>query len=193
MVKAFKLSIIFFFIVALLSCVTGDKDIKTPEKTSSGAIEWKSSQTPFSVTINASYGFHFVGSKNLKKDNKIYKYSVFTNDSGGIIYIIDWKHTTWKFDKGADIFEPGDVRAKGLLSHQPYQFTIWTGISQFSNQVLTDMGIQVPECKVALNAGRLNEDDTSTAVFVVFIEKWNCQRSDYEDIIDLYNDVIFIW
>lgn len=193
MLKAFKISVIFFFIVTLLSCVTGDKDIKTPEKTSSGAIEWKSSQTPYSVTINASYGFHFVGSKELNRDNKIYKYSIFTNDTGGIIYIIDWKHTTWKFDKGADIFEPGDVRSMGLLNHEPYQFTIWTGISEFSNQVLVDVGVDVPECKVVLIAGRLNEDDTSTAVFVVFIVKWDCQRSNYEDIIDHYGDVIFIW
>ena len=190
--KKFKLSVIMLCIFALLSCGK-EGTIKPPEKTTLGNIEWKSSQTPYSVTINNSYGFKFVGSKHLINQNRIYDYSVFTNESGGIIYIIDWKNTTGQFPEGADIFEPRGVNTKDLLKYEPYQFTIWTGISQVSNQMLTDMGIAVPQCKVALNSGRLNEDDRSTAVFVVFIEPWNCQRSDYEDIIDHYNDVIFIW
>jgi hypothetical protein len=194
LLKTFKLSVLFLMFVTFISCATQEKTIKNPKETSLGNIEWKSSQTPYYVTINNSYGFKFVGSKHLINQNRIYDYSVFTNQSGGIIYIIDWKNTTGEFPEGVDVFEPRDVvNSKDLLKYEPFQFTIWTGISRVSHQMLTEMGIAVPQCKVALNSGRLNADNRSTAVFVVFIEPWNCQRSEFEDIIDHYNDVIFIW
>jgi hypothetical protein len=186
-----KLSILIVMMIAFLAACSTPGDIKPPEENSSGSIEWKSKRTPTKVTINKDYGFEFVGSKSLRRGDKIYDYSVFQDQGGRIIYIIDWKHKSWQYPQGADILTPH--QEDGLLEYMPHQFVIWTGISKFSYDVLTDMGVDVPECKVALNDGRLNQRNRNEAVFVVFVVPWSCDREGYMEILDQYHDVVFIW
>jgi hypothetical protein len=189
--KLFKLSIVLLSLVAFLSCAT-QGDIKPPKTDSTGNIEWKSSRTPIAVTITSSYGYKLNSTKTIQEGAFTFDYSIFTNESGGIIAIIDFKRTDRAYDKGADLFEPG-AQSNGLLKYEPYQFTIWTGVSPRSFNLFKSLGIKYPQCKVVLNSGRLNDEDTTTAVFVIFVEPWTCDYKDFEEIIDRYNDRVFIW
>jgi hypothetical protein len=178
-------------VIALFGCAT-DQAGKPPKEDTMGNIEWKSTRTPFSVTINSSYGYEFAGKETVQDGSFTFDYSIFKNESGGIIFIIDYKRTDQKFPEGIDLFEPG-AQTNGLLMYEPYQFSIWTGVSKRSFDLFKSMGIPYPQCKVALNSGRLNALDRTTAIFVGFIEPWTCDHSDFEEIIDRYNDVVFIW
>jgi hypothetical protein len=182
---------IVMFMVTLLSCTT-DQTSKKPKKDTVGNIEWKSTYTPFNVTINTSYGYEYVGKQTVQKESFTFDYSVFKNKSGGIIFIIDYKRTDKKFPAEVDLFEPG-AQTNGLLKYEPYQFSIWTGVSKRTFDLLQSMGVAYPSCKVAINTGRLNDEDRTTAIFVGLIEPWACDHSDFENIIDHYNDIISIW
>ena len=191
--KLFKLSIILLSLVALVSCATtSTTDVEPPKKDTTGNIEWKSSRTPWLVTINSSYGYEYFGKETVQQGAFTFDYSIFTNESGGIIAIIDFKRTDRAYDQGVDLFEPG-AQTNGLLAYEPFQFSIWTGVSRRTFDLFQKMGVTYPQCKVVLNAGRVNEEDLTTAVFVVFIEPWTCDHSGHDEIIDRYNDRVFIW
>lgn len=186
-----KLLVVFFMF--LLACSSNTPNIEKPEEDLTGNIIWNSQRTPFQVSINHQFEFKFIGGKSTQIGDRLYDYTVFTNPEGKIIYIIDYKRLDQPFPKGADIFEPRDVNSQDILAYEPYQYSIWTGISNFSESILRDMQVDVPRCKVALNSGKLNFEDRSTAVFVVYIEPWNCARIEFEQIIDHFNDTVFIW
>jgi len=189
--RLFKLSIILLIFAALISCAKRS-EIEAPKADAIGNIEWKSSRAQISITISASYGYKLVGSKTIQSGAFTFDYTVFKSTTGGIIAIIDLKRSDRAYDIGTDLFEPG-AQTNGLLKYEPFQFSIWTGVSKRSFDLFRSLGIEYPKCKVALNSGRINEEDPTTAVFVVFIEPWSCDYKDFENIIDDYNDIIFIW
>lgn len=195
--KILKRSIILISILIMISCVAAppnDSPLPTdkePKVDNLGNTTWKSSRFNCEILIDNEYKYEFKGNIRRKLSNRIDDISVFSNGKGSAFYIVDTKYLDWRLPINSDPLKPAE-NVNGLLKYEPHEYSIWTGISSSSVDILENMGIEVPECKVSIIQSKINQSDRSEIVFVVFYKEWNCERSKYDGIIDECNKVLFL-
>jgi hypothetical protein len=193
--KYIKLSIVFLLIAGLLSCASEPKtkveEADKPLNISISNSNWVWEADRFKFKANIDEEFTYYGHVRKTVGKKIYNYYVWSNDiTSTTVYIIDWKHTAWEFPSGVDPISPNPNQADFLLDYQPNDYSIWKGIAKTSYNVITDMGVKIPDCKVAMNKAYINPNNRSEIVFIVYFEPWDCNHEGFKQIIQGWDETI---
>ena len=191
--KYFKIALCIFVVVSLFACADGpqrtEQEVTALQttKTESGNSVWTGSRFPIVIEVDKS--FKFLGEKRVWDGKKTADFSLWQNEDGVAIYIIDWHHQTWSFPSGEDGLNPPSTNRQYLLDYKEGDYAIWKGISPRSYKVIKDLGAKIPECKVSLNRAFIPSSGRNKAVFVVLFEPWPDNPCDYED----FKEILHTW
>jgi len=187
--KIFKLvGVIILAGMLGFSCAgTEQTKVEPPVIDDSGNHTWVSKRIDeCQVTIDST--FTYVGEKDRNEKSRM-TYHVWSKDNDDeFIYLIDWRHNSWSFPKGADTLKPRST--EGLLKYEPNEYTIWNGISPKSNDILLSLGVDTPKNKVVVDKQACMNKWRNKVVWVIYGKIWDENHTDFERILEFYNDAI---
>ena len=183
--KFVHILIVGLLIAFMSSCGTG-KELTSPNlnTTIDGDITWTSSF--FSGTVKIDKAFKYVGVSD-RSDSKAHRYyHVWKRNSGQIIFIVDFSSKTgWTFPED---YDPGLGREqspneKGIISHRLMEYAVWNEMYKKPYEVMSKLGVKVPQCKLLIQTGRFSPSRKS-AYFFVLIEESPCGSTDMGSLLD---------
>jgi len=175
-----KLFLILIVVLFLFACAGPSKDPVMNNQTSeSGDTVWTGSY--FNVAAQIDKTFKFVGTQD-KSDQRVRrKYYVYDAEDGHFIYIVEIKMKgTWTFPKDYNPLLGKDQKINDPnLLFLSSDNSAWAGMQKRSYDLITEMGVEIPKCKILVQQAKISPSRSGGA-WIVMSTPSSCNRTKAE-------------
>lgn len=188
-----KYALTILIVVGLLfSCAGPSKEpVMNNQVSESGDTVWTASY--FNAAAQMDKAFKFVGSQD-KSDQRVgRKYYVYDAGDGHFIYIVEIKiRGTYKFPKDYNplLDRDQDPNNPNIL-YVDDNFSVWKGMRERSYNVVSGLGVEIPECKIMVEQAKISPSRSGGAWIVMSVPS-TCERSvsEVEKSLSFYTNTV---